>query len=154
MPEMNLRTLIAEHGASEDGEQAARDVIRALLRDHADLAAVLLYPIVHDEIRRIRRQQSRRAEDKAFGGPADSGDPLAPLRQLRNRSFLDPATRMLVTWGSASPQQHEGRAEWLRITKLVPVQQTIDRHRYAARVLREAAASCLNEVSGYEPVPV
>jgi len=149
---MTLRHLIDTYGADDDDAQAAKNVLTALLRDYLDLAELMLLPVVHDEIRRLRRNRNRRAEDRAFkDGDPSGADPLAPLRALRNRSFLDPVAKVMVTWGAATPSQHDRRADWLLHTKIAPLQRSVERHRYAAQMLRAAKVACLNELEEYVP---
>lgn len=146
--------------ATRPGGPSLRDLIREIDTDRTvpdvDLAqrlldalgssgqVGLLLPILTDEVRRLRRRHVAWVERQTFrdlsaGEPAEGG-----WLRLLPESFVLPDGRM-VTWGTATVEDHEARIEWLN-GQMHALAQDVDRHEQAVKLIREHGATCLAEI--------
>lgn len=153
-----LRDLIRE---ADDGtspsQEVADKVIAEILAGHPGIAQALLAGPVSDEVRRMRRNDVRRQEDKAFSHPGGdqpqdtSSDPLAPLRRLASEMIKIPTASGAwdyVRWGDATADQLEARAAWCRQSAIKLVTDA-ERLEDSARLIRAAGVACLSKVPGF-----
>jgi len=113
-----------------------------------------LAPYLRDRTRAYMRNAVREEEDEAFGNPTEPvvaltemlSGPLEQRRLLLEGSFVGVGGRR-VLWGEASAEDHDERAARQRRLAgscLVDAQ----RHEEAARMIREAGVTCLNDLAG------
>jgi hypothetical protein len=139
----SLRDRIRE--ADTDRAVTDVDLARVLLDALCSSGQVdLLLPILTDEVRRLRRRRVAWIERQTFGGQAGGEPAEGGWLRLLPESFVLPDGRM-VTWGTATVEDHEARVEWLngQIHALV---SDVDRHEQAVKLIREHGVTCLAEI--------
>jgi len=137
----SLRDLIreADTGPQIDDTDLARSLLETLL---ARGQVGVLLPILADEVRRLRRRHVRQVEQQTFRGqsePAEGG-----WLRLLPEFFTVPDGRM-VTWGTATVEDHEARMEWLH-GQIHALASDVDRHEQAVKLIREHGVTCLAEI--------
>ena len=146
-----VRELIADADDGGAVVEVTGQVVKQIVTDHHDLAAKIIFPVVRDEVRRLRRQATRRAEDRAFA--TFDSDPLAALRELASESFWCPLADDTVRWIDATAEQHESRADWTCKHQIKPLQLDVERHELAAELIREAGVRCLADLDWMHKTP-
>lgn len=139
-----VRKLVQDHSAEEAADLALRDLTKAELVE-------FVRPEVERLARSMIRAKVRRNEAEAFpsspvGDSADrepEGRPAA-IKQLMERGFLL-TDGDYVTWGEATAEQHDRRAEWLH-GQAAALVETARRHERAALLIRNAGVVCLNDL--------
>lgn len=130
------------------------DHTKAQLRD-------LLTPLLTWYMRHaLKRPATKRAERRWFAPTDDS--PLGPpevtlpasgadkktvpaeLRDLCAKEFALPDGRW-VKWGNATVEEHEAVADWCE-SRAGELLQLGDRHRWAAKEIREHGTTCLGDI--------
>lgn len=126
---------------------AVKGVAKADLVEH-------FRPVGVDEARGIRRALSRRIEDKVFGKAGrrlevsiEEREPV-DIRSILLGATFDVGGR-IVTWGSATVEDHEQRADEQE-QRAASLTLDAERHRRAAKLLREAQAETLEDVETEE----
>jgi hypothetical protein len=116
-----------------------------VLHDRRATRAVLT-PLVTDEVRRLRRTQTRRIEQHSFPRPSMVGEStLAERARLLRKTFSIPGTGRRVEWGKATVEDHRTRIAWIE-NHIGTLRETIARHEWAIKMIEEAGVTCLNEV--------
>jgi len=139
----SLRDLIRE--ADTDRTVTDADLARVLLDALTASGQVgLLMPILTDEVRRVRRFQVARIERETFGGQTGGEPAEGGWLRLLPESLTLPDGR-LVTWGTATVEDHEARIEWLN-GQIGALAADVDRHEQAVKLIREHGATCLAEI--------
>jgi hypothetical protein len=101
-------------------------------------------PAVLSEARRLARQMTRRAEDRAFGSPLGSEGRL----RLARLEFHLPDGQA-VSWAESGPEHHAARIAWLR-TYIGSLETDLERHERAAKLLAGHGAERLADIDGWE----
>lgn len=106
--------------------------------------AELLKPLVTDEVRRLRRNEDRRAERAAFSpGPKVYVESAQKLLLGEGHSFvLENGTR--IAWLDATSAQHRERARWQERLR-DGIQKDIDVHYRCADLIDAAGVANLRE---------
>lgn len=103
-----------------------------------------------DEARHIRRVMSRTIENRVFGagGRRLQSERSVP-RDVDIRDLLLAATfsvgDRVLTWGSATAEEHERRADEQE-GRMADIQEDVDRHRRAAKLIRAEGVRALEDV--------
>lgn len=140
-----LAEALAEGATPEEAyDRAVAGVGKAALVEH-------FRPVGLDEARHIRRLTSRRAENQIFGPRgrrlqvAESPErPPVDVRAILLGATFTVGGRT-VSWGSATADDHEQRADE-QDQRAASLSQDAERHRRAAKLLREAEAETLEDV--------
>lgn len=109
-------------------------------------------PVGEDEARHLLRQASRSIENRVFSGRRLQARDV-PVERVDVRSLLGSATFIgaggkLVTWESATVEDHEARAD-SQERLAVEVAKDADRHRRAAKLIREVEGETLDDVEDW-----
>ena len=146
--------------------ELARTLIREQLAVHADVEQIptivagqlskrqleqLALPWLNAMVKKYNRDRVRRIEDLAFPefdhNPRSSGSPT-PVAEAREQLWqegfsLNDGTYVL--WGEATAEQHEQRAaEQRQLARTID--DDADRHEWAAKKIRDAGVTCLNDI--------
>lgn len=143
--ESQLRSAITG-GAS--AEMATNQVLAPITTalERAGNPALVSYarPSVLRDARRISRGLMRQAENAAFGAGSTRQDRIALARV--EFGLPDGTT---VTWADSGPEHHERRVAWLR-TYIGALEEDLERHERALKLLAEHGAARLSDISGWE----
>lgn len=126
---------------TQDDDAITREVLAA---------DVSIYDVILQEVRHVRRAETRRREAAAFrrvvsGSNGSTGTGPDDRAALLEEKFALGDGRW-VTWGEATVADHAERIAYL--TKLRDgVQETIDRHQSVIDVLRTEGATRLSELT-------
>lgn len=137
--------LVAEYAQqTDDPVQIASYICRRLQLTQYQVA--ILWPVILDRCRTIDRNNVRRVEQAAKPNkPGKQVNPTAERAALMTQSFALGDGRR-VSWGEATIADHEARVAFLS-RKRSGLDDTIQRHRGVIDQLKQAGASCLNEIS-------
>lgn len=139
-----VRKLVQNHSPEEAADLALQGLTKAQLVE-------FVRPEVERLARSMARANVRRTEEQAFpSSPVSDSESREPegrpaaIKELMEKGFLLPDGDY-VLWGEASPEQHEARAGWLH-GQAAALVETARRHEHAARLIRNAGVSCLNDL--------
>lgn len=136
----DFRRLVAEHWTGAPTETAAR--ILLALKVNKEAARILL-PVVADRVRDEARNTTRKLE-AATNVAAIQTAPAEQRDKFLSERFPVEDGRF-VTWGEATIEDHHSRIALL--TKIRNgIDDTIERHEAALKLLAEHGADCLNEL--------
>lgn len=140
-----LREALKGGATPEDAVRRVLGPFRAVLAEAGnDHLVSYARPAVLSEARRLGRQLTRRAEDRSFGAAPASRDRM----RLGQIEFHLPSGEA-VSWADATAGQHGMRIAWLR-TYLASVEEDLDRHERAVKLLAEHGAEKLSAIPGWE----
>lgn len=150
IPSGSMEQMIrAELKSGKTPEEAVRAVLTPfgeVLRSAGNDALVpFARPSVLATARRLHRQLTRRAEDKAFTSAPGSRDRL----HLGTLEFHVPGTKEVVSWAEATASQHDARIAWLH-TYIGSLETDLRRHERARKLLENRGAQKLAEIEGWE----
>src|SRR6266496_3018364 len=143
---MSLDERIRQH----DTGDATTTTLRVLRSYHLNKTAYEdLFPVVEDHVRRLRRAVARREERRRLPGTMTRrtslrGPQPATIDDLRNVTvrLFDGRT---LRWGELTVEDHEQRIAGLQ-RGVKGITQTIERHRWAIRMIQRHHVRTLDEV--------
>lgn len=142
--ESQLRQAVKE-GAT--AEKAAAKVLRPFVDALTEVGGEALVawsrPSVLREARRLERVFARRAEVAAFTGGR------SPARLMLGRVEFKLPDGSAVAWEDSGPEHHETRISWLR-TYIGSMEDDLERHERAAKLLAEHGVDRLGDIPGWE----
>jgi hypothetical protein len=142
---MKLTTRIYElgHKAPNDDPRELAEQLLGELADDDDLLDVLAHDIAFAQRSAVRTVESNAFRTK-IGEPVTLEPATPAFRALMERGFkLGDGTR--VVWADATVPQHAQRVAYLEKIR-DGIDQTIDRHREAIRLIEQAGVTCLAEL--------
>jgi hypothetical protein len=143
--EQQLRAALREGRTPEQATAAVLGPYAAVLAEAGnDSLAGYSRPAVLAAARRLHRQMTRRAEDRAFSAAPGTRDRL----RLGGLEFHMP-DGTVVSWADATAGQHEARVAWLQ-TYIGSLETDVRRHERAAKLLAERGAERLADIDGWE----
>jgi len=134
-----LHEIVAEVPSGVDPDEAAASIVATLPPEARDryLASLLAKFIVD-----LRTEEPRR---RRTDGRTGRRPPRHRNRDALNADTFPLPDGTLVSWGSATANQHRSRAAWLRTRAASYVDRAVE-HERAAAALDEAGFSCLDEL--------
>lgn len=141
--ELTLRRIIAETDRGQEPEVVTTAVLDLVLTKHRKLAKDLLSPIVHDEVRRLRRLEVAEAEGVARSH--DAADASLGRKELLRMKILVPGDGYVV-YGDATAPQLRARAEYLRRQAMTLVVNAESLEADADLIEAHEGATCLNDL--------
>lgn len=123
--------------AGQSPESAAASALDGMTKEQL---IQFVLPEVERLARSFERGRVRRVERAAFAGPTRPD----AVGRLVAESFMLPDGR-LVSWGSATADDHIARAAWQR-SNAADVIADAQRHELAAKLISDAGVLCLNDL--------
>lgn len=143
--EQQLRAALKEGVSAEEATWRVLQPFGAVLREAGNDSLVgSARPSVLAQARRLHRQITRRAEDRAFSAAPGSRE-RARLGELE--FHLHDGT--VVSWAHATREQHEARVAWLQ-TYIGSLEQDLRRHERILKLLSQRGAERLSDIDGWE----
>ena len=140
-----LRAALKGGMTAEQATSAVLAPYGAVLQEAGnDSLATYSRPAVLAEARRLHRQMTRRAEDRAFGAAPGTRE----RQGVRELAFHLP-DGTVVSWADATAEQHEARITWLQ-TFISSMEQDLRRHERVVKLLAERGADRLSDIEGWE----
>lgn len=143
--ESQLKQAITSGATAEQAtDRVLEPIARALEKAGNPALASYARPSVLRDARRLSRATMRRAENAAFGAGSTRQDRIALARITFG--LPDGTT---VAWADSGPEHHERRVAWLR-TYIGALEEDLDRHERALKLLAEHGAARLSDIDGWE----
>jgi hypothetical protein len=144
--EAQLRELLKEGVSAEKAVARVLGPYRSGKLSPAQWNALAVYsrPFILRDARRIARLLTRRIEDRAFGGGAGSA-----AREVLARLEFHMPDGSAVAWEDSTREHHELRCAWLR-TYIGSLEEDLDRHERAAKLLADRGVERLGDIPGWE----
>jgi hypothetical protein len=143
--EQQLRAALKAGMSAEDATRHVLGPFGAVLAAAGNDALVgSARPSVLASARRMARQMTRRAEDRAFGAAPGTDDRM----RLGRLEFHLP-NGDVVAWADATSEQHETRILWLD-TYIGSLETDRRRHERAVKLLENSGGGKLADIEGWE----
>jgi len=143
--EQQLRAALKAGMSAEDATRHVLAPFGAVLKEAGNDSLVgSARPSVLAAARRMARQMTRRAEDRAFSAAPGTAGRL----ELGRLEFHLP-DGAVVAWADATAEQHEARILWLE-TYIGSLETDVRRHERAKKLLENTGAAKLADIEGWE----